>query len=137
MELQLRNKVASGGKVNSYQVDIEWMHGDANGESHTLTGFFQKGEDEWALEELLLALNELRNVYVTDYDENETFNKWFDGNESEFEFANATESDKYEPFVGLGVENSLSDYGFYAAIDSYKVYYYDENLSKYNVNVKL
>ncbi len=79
----------------------------------------------------------VKAVDVTDYDENETFNKWFDGNESEFEFANAAESDKYEPFVGLGVENSLSDYGFYAAIDSYKVYYYDENLSKYNVNVKL
>lgn len=140
LELTIKNKISKEGKANSYQVDIEWMHGDANGESHTLTGFFKKDQDEWALEELLLALKELQNVYHVDYDSNETFNKWFEGNESEFSSRSNLEKEenkKYKGFVGLAVENDLTDSEFYASIDKYKVYYYDENLAKYNVNVKL
>lgn len=135
MELTLKNKVTFGGQVNSYQVDIEWMHGDANGESHTLSYFFKKDQDEWALEELLLALTELREVAVTEYDDNATFQKWFSSNDYEYE--SKVEQEKYFPFVWLTPENSLRHYGCYAAIEKYKVYYYDEKLAKYNVNVKL
>lgn len=135
MELTIKNKVTYGGKACCYQVDIEWMHGDANGESHTLTGFFKKDQDEWALNELLLALTELREVDVTEYDDNEKFRKWFSCND--YEYVNKEEQDKYFPFVWLTPEDSLRHYGCYAAIEKYKVYYYDENLAKYNVKVKL
>lgn len=140
MELTLKRVLPKEGKKNCYVVDIEWMHGDANGESHTLTGFFKKDQDEWVLEELLLALKELRDVYHVDYDDNETFNKWFEGNESEFSSVSnlaKPENKKYKGFVGLDVENDLTESEFYASIESYKVYYYDEYLAKYEVIVKL
>ena len=93
------------------------------------------------LEELLRALTELRDVYITDYDENETFNKWFDGNESEFcSLSNLEkeENKKYKDFVGLEVKRDMTESDFfYASVASATVYYYDDNLAKYEVKVKL
>ena len=136
MEFNIKGLVKEDGLPNTFVVEIKWMHGDADGYTTTVSKPFKKGADEWALEEFVLAMEDLWGKYQHEHENNEHYRKWF--NREDYDFGSKEAELRYLPFVSLDVERDLT-YGDFsnAKFNGYTVYYFDENMLKYEVEVKV
>lgn len=132
MKFNIKEPVQKEGVPNTFIVELKWMHGDADAYTTTTSKVFKKGQDEWALEELLLTLDEIDGLETEDYYDHEGFRKWF--NLHEYEFTKEEEA-IYAPFNCLDVEYDVSAGQGMASLQGYQVYYYDEYLNKCLVEV--
>lgn len=141
---------------NTYEVEIKLMHGDADAESLLTVKPFQLNETE-ALNSLLTVLDTMSNLYPNgrggNYDEFgfhnvEGFYSWFGDItiSSKDQYKNYSHSTvPYETYLHHKnfVTPERANYWEWdytnpeieADIESYTVYYYDDNLIKHEVNI--
>lgn len=132
MKFNIKESVKKEGIPNTFVVELKWMHGDADAFTKTSSKPFKINESEWALEELLLALDTIGELETEDYYDHEAFSKWF--NLHEYEFTKEDEA-LYAPFNCLDVEYDVAKGQGMASLRGYQVYYYDEYLTKCLVEV--
>lgn len=132
MEFTINEILKSEGIPNTFIVELYWMHGDSDGESTTVSKPFQRGKDEWALEEFVLSLQRLNKLEKDDIEDNEDYIKWFDPYE---DYGVAEEN--YKPFVGLDSEIDMSYGDGLAGFYGFHVYYIDENMNKCDVSINI
>lgn len=132
MKFNIKEPVQKEGVPNTFIVELKWMHGDADAYTTTTSKVFKKGQDEWALEELLLTLDEILELVTEDYYEHVGYSKWFELYNYDF---TEEEEARYAPFKCLEVEYDVSAGQGFASLQNYKVYYYDESLNKCLVEV--
>ncbi|QDP42919.1 hypothetical protein HWC53_gp170 [Bacillus phage vB_BmeM-Goe8] len=102
--------------VGTFEVEIEFMYGDADGYEKIKVGGFKKGEDEEKLSELIQLLSTLQFTLNHERSSVKGFDKWF-GSDSEHQWL--TDPFSYEP----------------ADLEGYKVYYYGPHNVRYEVEM--
>lgn len=134
MEFTIKDALKREGIPNTYFVELYWEHGDADKETETISKPFQRGRDEWALEEFVLALIELNKLNSRDeVEEHEYYIKWFDEYE---EFSEEPLPEEYVPFAGLSAEYDMCYGDGIAGFSGFRVYYNDQNMNKCEVSYK-
>lgn len=131
MEFTIKEAVKREGIPNTFFVELYWEHGDAGGESTTISNPFQRGRDEWALEEFVLALIELNSLNSrAEVEEHEEYIKWFDIDDDEY----GEVEEKYKPFARLDAEYDMCYGDGIAGFSGFRVYYNDQNMNKCEVS---
>lgn len=132
MKFNITDPIEKEGVPNTFSVELNWMHGVGDAYTTTKSKFFKLNESEWALEELLLTLDAVLELDTDEYYAHMGFRKWFDLDNYDF---TVEEFEKYFPYVKIEIE--YDNYTGYRAANllGYEVYYYDESLNKYLVEV--
>ena len=125
--LRIMDKVAVYNKPNCYQVEIYSNVGEAS-TYKTVSKHFNKDKDEKYLEELLEVLKVLKENLTFNNNRITNYNKFFHPTK----FKDDQEKLEYKPFSNIELGYNYNTCGL-GSVESFNVYYYDENLVKYNV----
>jgi hypothetical protein len=138
VDIKIKGKVKLPEYRNNYMIEIEYMYGDADGDSADQIGPFD-ATNEAEMEELKDALITCKNMSEAyphgrggydDYTERVApgFDKWF--NPEDYE----CETGKVNPFAISMECDPICD--GHASFKNYDLYYYDEVGTKHNCSVK-
>lgn len=152
--------------ANSFSVEIGAYAGDADYYQSFSVDGFMKGEDEDLLENLVEMLRRLKSAYPhgrggsSDYSYNRVkgFESWFSGDAIEyFEHRDGQDPDESKRFAEIvqtfyaRVQSRKSEMGMTAnwpewpydstcdsecSLDKFRIFFYDENLTKHEVQIK-
>lgn len=142
MKIEIKDKIINENHTDSYVVECKAMYGDADGYGKVEIGGFKKNQDEDLLQDLIKTCESLVSEHLYGrggsdvYGHVEGFNKWFDADmlsDEEYHLlpdrVKSLTTDWLLDPVGLGETK--------ASFESFKVFYYDENGVKHNVEYTL
>lgn len=139
MELKIGSKVDVLRKNNCFEIEVTMMHGDAD--SYTIKYIVIPEERLDLTKEAVVTLIKMDNVPWNDRREEyyniDLWQKWF-GPSYYGEWTSRISRQECEEAHQYSFEwdsDVTCDHQYLSALDSYKVFYYDEIGDKYNVEV--
>lgn len=142
MKIEIKDKIINENCTDSYVVECKAMYGDADGYGKVEVGGFKKNQDEVLLWNFLETCERLVSEYPygrgggDDYNHVEGFNKWFDADMMSDEEYHSL-SERVKSLTTGWLLDPTSFEGAQASFESFKVFYYDENGVKHNVEYTL
>lgn len=131
-------KITKGKKLfvpdmkNCYDIELTYMHGDADSYTYDSIGAFSENEEEEMelLKEALIVCKNIKEADRDDFENIEGFKKWF--NYDDYEDENGDQND----YAGSMDRDATCDCWYYCSLSEFKLMYYDENGIKYECNVE-
>lgn len=149
MNIEVTEAVENKHRPNTYEVDVEIMHGDADSFEHLIIGPFSAGDEEdfKNLTDLLTTLERMQLAFPNgrggggrdNYDNVEGFARWFVGvfDDKTFEYGEEPIFWKYSSGDEECWPVDSYDYETHGNPWKVVVYFYDENLNTFHTKVEL